>query len=59
MNHLLRVPEVADILGCGRTTIYGLIKSGRLQSVRVGGCRRISQNDLEAYIERLRSDGVA
>jgi excisionase family DNA binding protein len=59
MNRLLRVPEVAAILGCGRTTVYHLIKQRQLPSVRVAGCRRVSQADLEAYIEALHGDDDA
>lgn len=53
-TRLLRVPEVAEALGLGRTTVYSLIKSGALRSVRVAGCRRVAETDLEAYIDGLR-----
>jgi excisionase family DNA binding protein len=52
---LYRVPEVAKILGVGRTTVYALIKSGDLPSVRVAGCRRVSSHDLESYVANLTS----
>ena len=57
-NRLYRVPEVAEILGCGRTTVYALIKSGQLPSVRLAGCRRVASSDLEEFIAALRTAGV-
>jgi excisionase family DNA binding protein len=51
---LLSVAEVAAELGCGRDTVYGLLASGALPSVTVGGrLRRICRRDLLAYIDRL------
>ena len=53
-NNLFRVPEVAAILGCGRTTVYALMDSGQLRSVQVRSCRRIAPADLEAFLDRQR-----
>ena len=53
-TRLYPVPEVAKILGIGRTTTYHLIKTGELKAVKVGGCRRVSSIDLEDFITALR-----
>ena len=53
-RRLYRVPEVAELLGCGRTTVYAQIKAGLLKSVHIAGCARIAQEDLDAYIDLLR-----
>ena len=51
---MLTVVEVAQQLGCGRDTVYSLLASGQLRSVRVGErLRRIRRSDLTAYIEAL------
>ena len=51
---LLSVAEVAAELGCGRDTVYALLTSGALPSVRLGGrLRRIRRTDLAAYVESL------
>ena len=38
---LLTVPEAAQLLSLGRTTVYGLIRSSRLPVVKIGGCTRV------------------
>ncbi len=32
----LRVEEAAQVLGCGRTTVFALIREGRLRAVKLG-----------------------
>ncbi len=51
---LLRVEEAARRLGIGRSSMYRLITTGEVESVRVGGLRRIPVPCLEEYVERLR-----
>ena len=51
---LLVTPEqAAASLSLGRTTVYQLIKSGQLHSVRIRGSRRIPVAALEAYVGSL------
>jgi excisionase family DNA binding protein len=52
---LLTVEEAARRLGIGRTTCYGLIRSGELESVPVGRLRRVPADALPAYVARLRT----
>lgn len=51
---LYRISEVAELLSCGRTTVYALIKAGELKSVKVAGLRRVHADDLADYLDRLR-----
>lgn len=54
-QHMLLTPErAAEQLDVGRTTVYGLIASGELDSVKIGRSRRIPADALVAYVERLR-----
>jgi excisionase family DNA binding protein len=54
MRMLLSIPEVAVELGCGRDTVYSLLSSGLLTSVRVGArLRRIRRQDLQTYVASL------
>ncbi|MFJ4078435.1 excisionase family DNA-binding protein [Streptomyces iakyrus] len=52
---LLRVEEAARRLRIGRTTCFALIRSGALESVMVGGLRRVPVDAPAAYVARLRS----
>lgn len=53
---LLRTEEAAEALGVSRTKIYHLIQEQRLESVRIGGSRRIPMDCLIAYVEKMRDD---
>lgn len=52
------VSEAADLLGVGRTTVYGLLASGALTSVSVGTRRLIPHDSLERYVEQLTAEVV-
>jgi excisionase family DNA binding protein len=55
---LLSVEEAADLLGVSRTTVYDLLRTRTLASVRIGRCRRISLDVLQEYVDRLPSQTV-
>ena len=50
---LYTVESMGDILDVGRTTVYGLIASGELQSIKIGRSRRVPADALEAYVAKL------
>lgn len=50
---LLTVAEAAEQLGIGRTTAWNLVRSGELESVRIGRLRRIHVDAVAAYAARL------
>ncbi|CAL99593.1 helix-turn-helix domain-containing protein [Saccharopolyspora erythraea] len=50
---LLTVEQAARRLSVGRTTMFKLIKSGDVDSVRIGHARRVPAEALTAYINRL------
>jgi len=50
---LLSVEAAATQLSIGRTTMYALIKTGAIESVRVGRLRRVPAEALTAYTTRL------
>jgi excisionase family DNA binding protein len=53
---LLTVTDVMARLQVGRHTVYDLIRSRRLRSVRIGRCRRIPATALQAYLDSLNED---
>jgi excisionase family DNA binding protein len=46
----LRVDEVAEVLGLGRSKLYAMIVRGELPSVRVGRSVRVPREELFAWI---------
>ena len=54
-NHNLLTPEqVADILQVHILTIYGYIRRGRLDAIRLGRSYRVLRKDLTRFIESNR-----
>ena len=49
--NLLRVGDVAASLGVSKDVVYGLIYKGELRPTRVGGRYRITENELERYLD--------
>ena len=57
MEQLMYRPiEAANLLGMGRTAVFGLIKSGRLRSVKLGGARFITADALRAFVRELEQE---
>lgn len=53
---LLPVPEAGALLSLGKTTVWGLIQSGVLPTVRVGRSVRVPRVALEEYVARLQAE---
>jgi excisionase family DNA binding protein len=59
MEQLMYRPvEVAHVLGIGRTRVFALIKSGRLQSVKLGSARFITAEALRAFARELEQEST-
>ncbi len=54
MADYLKIPEVARQLDVSEPTVRRMVKGGKLPSVFVGGAYRISETDLEEYLENAR-----
>ncbi|HEY8979856.1 MAG TPA: helix-turn-helix domain-containing protein [Streptomyces sp.] len=50
--NLLTVPEVMGRLKVSRSKVYDLIRSNRLASMKIDGCRRISDEVVSDFIRR-------
>ncbi|WP_067186051.1 helix-turn-helix domain-containing protein [Microtetraspora niveoalba] len=50
---MFTVRQAAEKLGLGKTKTYELINSGRLRSVYVDGCHRVTFRALLAFIAEL------
>jgi excisionase family DNA binding protein len=51
-QEMLTVPEAAKLLRLGRDTTYGLVKTGRIPSIRVGRNIRVPRAALLAHLNR-------
>jgi excisionase family DNA binding protein len=51
IQKLLKVEEVADILGVSRVKVYLLLRTG-LPSVKIDGARRFQPEKVQAWIEQ-------
>ena len=49
---LVTVEAAAQRLGLSRGTVYPLVLSGDIPSIKIGRARRIPVDELEAWIER-------
>jgi excisionase family DNA binding protein len=50
----LKIPELAQRLDVSQPTVRRMVKGGKLPSVFVGGAYRVSEQDLEEYLENAR-----
>ncbi len=57
---LLNVAEVADVLGVGKSSVYDLMRTKQLLSVKIGRLRRVPAEELHRFVAELaaRADGV-
>ncbi len=55
MTVSLSIPEAVKASGIGRTTIFDMIKSGRLPAKKLGARTIILRTDLEAFVANLPS----
>jgi excisionase family DNA binding protein len=46
----LRVEEAAHFLGCGRTTVFQLIREGKLRVVKVGARTIVPRSEVSRFL---------
>ena len=56
MADYLKIPEVARRLDVSEPTVRRMVKGGRLPSVFIGGAYRVSEADLEEFLENAKVD---
>ncbi|KPM53345.1 hypothetical protein ACG83_21665 [Frankia sp. R43] len=56
---LLSTPDAAARLNIGRSTLYDLIRSGALPTVKIGRRRLVAVDDLARYAASLQAAGAA
>lgn len=48
-----------ELIGVGRTVVYGLIQSGELPSLKIGRSRLVRVVELERWLERRQAETAA
>lgn len=51
---LLKIDEVAERLKISLSFAYSLISRGEIECYQIGGCKRVREDDLDAYLERVK-----
>jgi excisionase family DNA binding protein len=53
---LVKIPEAARQLGISKSLLYGLLRAGEIQRIRLGpNATRIAVAELEAFVARKRA----
>ena len=52
---LLKIPEAAELLAIGRSTVYELIALGHHNAVHSGRSGRVTTASIDAFVDRERS----
>ena len=53
---LVPIMDAAKALGIGRTTLYGMLADGTLESVRLGHRRLVVAESITCLVEALREE---
>jgi excisionase family DNA binding protein len=56
---LLDVEEVAEVLHCGRTQVFRLLRAGDLPGMKIGGLTRVSVAAVEEFVARKTAEAAA
>ena len=51
LGRFLTIADTAEVLNISATQAYGLVRSGELPAIKIGGSWRIESAVLESYIE--------
>lgn len=51
MNNLLNTKQIQEVLNCGRTKLYEMIKNGAFPVVQIGRRYYISEAKLQKWID--------
>lgn len=51
LDKIFKISEVAAWMRCSRATIYRLLKSGDLKSMKIGGSRVVTYSQMKSFID--------
>lgn len=53
-----RIPDACQRIGVGRSSLYELIKSGRLKTVRIAGRTLVPESELQRLVAEAAAEAV-
>ena len=56
---VLTVPEASNMLRVSKWTLYQLIRSRQLDTIKIGRRRVVPVAAIQAYVDRLQAEGLA
>jgi excisionase family DNA binding protein len=56
MEPLLKIRDVAAKLNCGQTKVYEWLASGELESLKIDGARRVTEEALAAFVAKRQAE---
>ena len=51
-NDILRLEDVMKLLGVGKNTLYGLLKSGDINAFKIGKVWKIPKSSVDDYVRK-------
>ncbi len=55
---MLTVKQVAERLSISKSLAYRMVRTGEIPSYRIANCRRISEEELQKYLERSHAEKI-
>jgi len=56
---LYHISDVVEMLSLSRSTIYNFFRSGDLAFIKIGERRLVEASAIDAFIERMKLNGVS
>ncbi|WP_036212698.1 helix-turn-helix transcriptional regulator [Novilysobacter arseniciresistens] len=53
-----RIPDACQRIGLGRSSLYELIKAGRLKTVRIAGRTLVPESELQRLVAEAEAEAV-
>jgi excisionase family DNA binding protein len=50
-KEIMTISEVKDYLKISKSTVYDLVKSGKLEAIKIRSCYRVTSDSLKSFID--------
>ncbi len=56
-SDIMTVAETADYLRIGKTTLYKMVRDGKIPAFKIGNQWRFKRDDIEKWLEKITEGG--